>query len=114
MSKSINHVNCPLFVSTFNCASEASIRINVLELVQKASIIVVIVTVINPLTAIFPKMPVPKPILDTTQILFATILFVCFDNYNTYCSQFVTHLHFFIDRNLGSSHPSVPTVPWTG
>ena len=69
---------------------------------------------INPLTAIFPKMPVPKPILDTTQILFATMLFVCFDNYNTYCSQFVTHLHFFIDRNLGSSHPSVPAVPWTG
>ena len=68
----------------------------------------------NPLTAIFPKMPVPKPILDTTQILFTTILFVCFDNYNTYCSQFVTHLHFFIDRNLGSSHPSVPAVPWTG
>ena len=63
---------------------------------------------LNPLTTIFPKMPAPKPILDTTQILFATILFVCFDNYNTYCSQFVTHLHFFIDRNLGSSHPSVP------
>ena len=53
-------------------------------------------------------MPVPKPILDRTQILFATILFVCFDNYNTYCSQFVTHLHFFIDRNLGSSHPVYP------
>ena len=70
--------------------------------------------IFNPLTAIFPKMPVPKPILDTTQILFATILFVCFDNCNTYCSQFVTHLHFFIDRNLGSSHPSVPAVPWTG
>ena len=35
---------------------------------------------LNPLTAIIPKMPVPKPILDTTQILFATILFVCFDN----------------------------------
>jgi len=75
---------------------------------------IVAILLLNPLTAIFPKMPVPKPILDTTQILFATILFVCFDNYNTCCSQFVTHLHFFIDRNLGSSHPSVPAVPWTG